>query len=272
MSLEVSIRRGNGRFWGAAKRAARAVLSWHVPVGPATRPLFAALYRAHVMARELGLWTLRFLWFEPLFRSQCAEVGPGLRMEQLPYLVGRGRIVLGARVRLSGKSSIGFCNHQSDAPELVVGDGTFIGHGTSFGIANSVRIGRHCLIAGGVSIRDWDGHPVDAARRLADEQADPHSIRPVVLEDQVWIGSGARILKGVTIGARSIVGTGAVVTRDVPPDSVVMGNPAQVIRSMAQPGGAPSDAARSIPAPETPTNRSRSQSSIVPQGTVDAVS
>ena len=58
----------------------------------------------------------------------------------------------------------------------------------------------------------------------------------MVIGDDVWIGAGAIILKGVTIGERSIVGAGAVVTRGVPADSVVAGNPAQIVRRLDAPG------------------------------------
>jgi maltose O-acetyltransferase len=57
-------------------------------------------------------------------------------------------------------------------------------------------------------------------------------VRPVRIGDDVWIGTGAVILKGVTIGARAIVGAGAVVNRDVPPDVIVAGNPARVVKNL----------------------------------------
>lgn len=233
MSIEQRIRRANGGILGLIKRLARRALCWHIPVVPAVRPLFKVLYRLHVFGREALLWTLRFLWFEPLFRSQCEHIGSGFRMEQLPYLHGRGRLALGNAVRLSGKSSIAFSQQGGGTPELVVGDGTFIGHACSFGVAASIRIGRQCLIAGSVSVRDWDGHPLSARDRAAGLLVSEDAVRPVVIGDQVWVGSGARILKGVTIGARSIIGTGAVVSRDVPADSVVAGNPARVVRSVS---------------------------------------
>ena len=211
---------------------ARTVLSAHLPVGSVTRPLWGLLYQLHTGAQEGFIWARRFFWYEPLFRSQCAAIGCGFRMELLPYLSGRGWIMIGDRVRISGKPSIAFSNRLNAQPELCVGDGTFIGHGCHFGIAESIQIGRNCLIAGGASVRDLDGHPIDAAQRRAGEPTPPAGVRPVVIEDDVWIGANAIILKGVTIGARSIVGAGAVVSRDVPPDCVVAGNPARVVKEL----------------------------------------
>src|SRR4051812_25020604 len=110
MSIAAKIRRGEGPVWGAGKHGARRGLGFHGPVGPVTRPVFGALYALHVSLRELLIWALRFFWYEPLFRSQCESVGEGFRMEKLPYLTGRGRIVIGPNVRLSGRPSIGFSN------------------------------------------------------------------------------------------------------------------------------------------------------------------
>jgi acetyltransferase-like isoleucine patch superfamily enzyme len=101
-----------------------------------------------------------------------------------------------------------------------------------FRVGRAVRIGRRVLIAGGVTIADYDGHPLDAADRRAGLTSAPDQIRPVTIGDDVWIGQGAVILKGVTIGERAVVGAHAVVTRDVPADSVVAGNPAQVVREL----------------------------------------
>jgi acetyltransferase-like isoleucine patch superfamily enzyme len=233
MSIAVKIRRGEGPVWGLLRRVARKVLHFHVPVFPLTRPLFRLLYGMHVSVREGLLWARRFFWYEPLFRSQCVSVGEAFQMEQLPYLTGSGRVIIGDRVQLSGKPSIGFSNRAHRCPEFAIGDDTFIGHDCSFGVAGSVRIGKHCLLATRVRVSDFDGHPLDAGRRRAKEPTPPEGIRPVVIGDDVWVGAGAVILKGVTIGDRSIVGAGAVVTRDVPPDVVVAGNPAGVVKKLA---------------------------------------
>lgn len=207
-------------------------LTAHVPVAGPLRSLFRLLYVVHVGVREGLGQGLRFVWYEPLLRSQCEAVGTAFRMEQLPYIWGSGRIVIGDRVRLSGKSSISFHHAGRGVPELTIGDGSFLGHDCSLAIASSIAIGRHVLVAGGARISDYDGHPVDAASRRAGDPTPPDTVRPVIIEDDVWIGADARILKGVRIGARSIVGSGAVVTRSVPPDVVVAGNPARVVRKL----------------------------------------
>jgi len=236
MSIGVKIRRGEGPFWGAVKRCAQGVLSFHLPAQGVFRLVFGALYRIHVGCRETTIWALRFLWYEPLFRSQCETVGRQFQMEKLPYLTGHGSIVIGERVRVSGKPNIGFNNRVHERPSLQIGDGSFIGHGSSFAVAKSICIGKHCLIAAGATIRDFDGHPIDAERRRRNEPQPADAIAPVVIGDDVWIGQSALILKGVRIGDRAIVASRAVVTKDVPADAVVAGNPARIVKSLGRDG------------------------------------
>ena len=95
-----------------------------------------------------------------------------------------------------------------------------------------MQIGNHCLIAGGVRIADFDGHPLGADERRAGATFAAETVLPVIIGDDVWIGHGAVILKGVNIGDRAVIGARAVVTRDVPADTVVAGNPARVIKSL----------------------------------------
>lgn len=232
MGLTTKLRRGEGPFWGRLKRLVLALLTLHIPAGGLARPLCIAAYGLHVAAREGLAWVLRFFYFEPLFRGQCESIGRGLRMEQLPYLTGRGRLVVGDRVRLSGRPSFTFGNRLHEMPMIVLGEGTFIGHECSIRASDSVRIGRHCLLAGGVIVTDYDGHPLDAKRRRLGEPTPSEQVRPVTIGDDVWIGQRAIILKGVTIGSRSVIGAGAVVVRDIPPDCVAGGNPARVVRNL----------------------------------------
>jgi acetyltransferase-like isoleucine patch superfamily enzyme len=232
VNLAVKLRRGEGRFWGTLKWLARKALRVHLPVFWLTRPLFRFLYVVHVGARLLTARAVRFFWSEPLFRSQCDAIGSGFQMGPLPYLHGQGRIVLGDDVTFGGKPDFVFGNRGDRVPELVVGNRVYIGHMCCFAVSASVRLGNDCLLAGGVHISDYDGHPIDAARRRAGEPSPPEAVRPVTIGNDVWIGNHAMILKGVTVGDRAIIAAQAVVTHDVPPDTVVAGNPARVVKHL----------------------------------------
>jgi acetyltransferase-like isoleucine patch superfamily enzyme len=115
---------------------------------------------------------------------------------------------------------------------LTIGDHSFVGHDCCFHVARGIRVGTHCLLAGGSRFYDTDGHPLDARRRRH-ERISPDQAQEIRLGDDVWVGAGCTVLKGVTIGNRAIVGAGSVVTRDVPADTIVAGNPARVLRSLA---------------------------------------
>jgi acetyltransferase-like isoleucine patch superfamily enzyme len=106
-----------------------------------------------------------------------------------------------------------------------------------------IEIGSHCLISWNVGIADSDFHPLAPAQRIIDAHALAPFFKgrpprpklrtaPVIISDNVWIGMNAIILKGVTIGENSVVAAGAVVTKSVPPNVVVAGNPAVVTKQL----------------------------------------
>ena len=102
-----------------------------------------------------------------------------------------------------------------------------------------ICIGNYVVLGWNTTIADTDFHPIAPAERIADAIAcsplgkgrtrPPMTRQPVIIEDDVWVGPNATILKGVRIGEGSWIEAGALVTRNVPPRSRVMGNPAQVI-------------------------------------------
>jgi maltose O-acetyltransferase len=110
---------------------------------------------------------------------------------------------------------------------IVIGDNTFINSGTSIGSLASITIGNNVAIGNYVLIMDSDFHnPADHTL--------PGAKAPIVIEDGVWIGARATILKGVTIGKHAVIAAGAVVTKDVPAGALVGGVPAKVIRYLHQ--------------------------------------
>ena len=111
--------------------------------------------------------------------------------------------------------------------DVMIGDYTRIGlHNTIIG---PVEIGSHVNLAQGITVTALN-HNFDDTEKRIDEQG--VSTKPVTIEDDVWVGANAVILPGVTIGNHCVVAAGAVVTKDVPPHSLVAGVPAKVIKQI----------------------------------------
>ncbi|MGB6153001.1 MAG: acyltransferase [Pricia sp.] len=108
---------------------------------------------------------------------------------------------------------------------VVIGMRTTIGFYTFIYASDSIKIGNDCLIAPFVYIVDSD-HSIERSHRI---NTQPNYSKPIIIEDDVWIATGAKILKGVTIGTGSVIAAGAVVKDDVPPYSIVGGVPAKII-------------------------------------------
>jgi acetyltransferase-like isoleucine patch superfamily enzyme len=127
----------------------------------------------------------------------------------------------------------------ADADAVIeIGDYSYLAN-AALACSERISIGSYVFVAGGVTIVDSDFHPIDPASRLADTVAlslrgdrkrrPTVESRPVVIEDDVWIGFNATILKGVRIGRGAIIEPGALVSRDVPSGAHVGGNPARAL-------------------------------------------
>lgn len=113
--------------------------------------------------------------------------------------------------------------------ELTIGNNVGMSS-TRMWIRDSVTIGDNVKVGACVLITDTDAHPLDyLARRTSNEGT---KSAPIVIEDDVWVGAHSIILKGVTIGERSIIGAGSVVTKSIPADCVAAGNPCKIIRKI----------------------------------------
>jgi acetyltransferase-like isoleucine patch superfamily enzyme len=111
--------------------------------------------------------------------------------------------------------------------DVIIGNYTRIGlHNTIIG---PVTIGNHVNLAQGITVTALNHNFEDLSKKI-DEQG--ISTKPVTVEDDIWIGANAVILPGVTIGHHSVVAAGSVVTKDVPPHSLVAGVPAKIIKQI----------------------------------------
>jgi maltose O-acetyltransferase len=101
-------------------------------------------------------------------------------------------------------------------------------------VGRRITIGKNCKIASHVRIFDSPGHPLDSEKRQAGFPPDLDSVRPITIGHNVWLGTGAVVFPGVTIGDNSIVSSNAVVMSDVPSGVLVSGNPARKVLSLEQ--------------------------------------
>jgi acetyltransferase-like isoleucine patch superfamily enzyme len=110
--------------------------------------------------------------------------------------------------------------------EILIGKNTFVGYCTILNIGSSLKIGANCLIAANCMLTDAH-HPFNGL--LGPIRDEPAIHKPIVIEDDVWIGACAVVLQGVTIGAGSVIAANAVVNRDIPSNEIWGGVPARKI-------------------------------------------
>ncbi len=164
------------------------------------------------------------------------NVGSGWQCYGLPIIQKhrRSTIQIGARMSLRstivsnplGPTHPVIISTRRAGSNLTIGD-DFGMTGGSLIVDEQMTIGDRVWVGANTTITDTDFHPIDPDLR----RVDPLNAKtaPVVIADDVFIGMSSLILKGVTIGERSVVGAGSIVTRDVPPNTIVAGNPAKVI-------------------------------------------
>ena len=196
------------------------------------------------MIRYLSKLSCRlFAHFLSIWRLACFSIrGLGGRIRQegrlrlkVPLVCdGEGHVQIGSAVsvgyHLAAKFGNGAVRLQARGhhARIMVGSGTQFSNNVEVFAEHSVTIGARCLIGDGVLIMDSDFHDLSAEGR----QGGAAATSPVVLEDNVFVGSRVIILKGVTIGKDTVIGAGSVVVKSIPGGVIAAGNPAKVIRTL----------------------------------------
>lgn len=166
------------------------------------------------------------------------------KLKYYPYIKSTGKYRVGARVTINffnfgGKFLTVTLHDKSQihndviiqgSGEITLGKNSYIGSYSVIGSNSSIHIGENVMIAHNVSIRDTDHRFTDIDTPMNQQGI---STDPVIIEDDVWIGHGATILKGVRVGTGAIVAAGAVVNKDVPKYAIVGGVPANIIKYRA---------------------------------------
>ncbi len=194
--------------------------------GPLTLLRFA---RSHgMLTRGYLVLAVRWLWLKLRWRGRLQTdgmcfIGPGVKFE-----IGRE-----ARVVLGRWSWIGHgCKVRVHEGELIIGAKTVFGQECTISAFQHVSIGRECIVADRAMMIDFDHGMVEVERPIREQGIYKRDVR---IGHNVWIGYGACVLRGVTVGDNAVIGTSAVVTCDVPENAVVGGIPAKVIRMRKAP-------------------------------------
>jgi acetyltransferase-like isoleucine patch superfamily enzyme len=206
------------------------------------------------LAIEVGMALARGQYYRLLFRlrGQRVVIGSGFQVTGRLDIRGPGTVIFGDRCKVIS-SRLAPTTPFTHAKEAVIrfGDEVLL-TGTRLGCQNRIEVGDRTGLAD-CRVMDTDFHRPDAREGRRYDTAGRG--KPILIGQNVWVGAGAMVLKGVKIGDNAVVGAGSVVIGNVPPDAVVFGNPARVIWRF--PSAKPQPAPPAIPAAADATGGSR---------------
>jgi acetyltransferase-like isoleucine patch superfamily enzyme len=210
-------------------------------------PQLSALDLIHMASQMMG-WTIRGALLRPRLKQAngLVMIGRGVRIRHAGYLqvgknfvvedyaeimaLSRQGIVCGNNVTIGAYATIKPSSYygRNLGEGLHVGDNSNIGRYSYVGCSGLITIGQNVMVSPRVSLYAENHNFRDTSRPMRDQGI---TREPITIEDDCWVASGAIILAGVTVGRGSVIAAGSVVTRDVPPYSVVGGSPAHIIQS-----------------------------------------
>lgn len=176
------------------------------------------------------------LYEKTMLISQFKKVGEAFKISKDYYISNPKYIEIGNRFSALERlrmEAIEVYGDQKFTPSIRLGNNISFNNDVHIGCINLIEIGDNCLFASRIYITDHNhGDTTIEMLKTHPDLRPLISKGPVIIKNNVWVGEGAAIMPGVTIGENSIVATNAVVTKDVPPNSVVAGVPARVIKTI----------------------------------------
>jgi acetyltransferase-like isoleucine patch superfamily enzyme len=188
------------------------------------------LLRNRMLTPKYAGLALRLLW-----RRYLTPTGRRMALRGMLFLGGGVQLQIGpaARVTFGRWVWIGHGTKiRCHEGEVRIGDKTVLGQECTISAYQHVSIGEQCIVADRVMLIDFDHNVAEVERPIRTQGIYKRDVR---VGNNVWIGYGAQILRGVSVGDNAIVGASAVVTKDVPANAVVAGTPARVIRMREAP-------------------------------------
>ncbi len=169
-----------------------------------------------------------------MLKSRGVVMGRNICIPGRIYVMGKGKIAIGDDFYFSSGNAVNPISSNLQGA-LYVEEGAMLTIGCHVGMSSTriwaskaITIGDHVNIGGGTLITDTDAHSLDWMDRR--NNTGEVLSAPIVIENDAWIGAQCIILKGVTIGARTVIGAGSVVTHSIPADCIAVGNPCKVLR------------------------------------------
>ncbi len=200
---------------------------------PVIRPLHGTIYRLHKALTAAAGWLARVFYWTPVFKARLDGPAPRLYIYGgMPLVTGPLSIHIGKACRISAATTLSGRWCSDPAPQLIIGENVGIGWQTTIAVGTRVEIGNNVRISGRAFLAGYPGHPLDAKDRAAGLPDTEDQVGDIVLEDDVWLGTGVTISAGVHIGTGTIVAAGSVVTRSLPPNVIAAGVPAKIVRSL----------------------------------------
>jgi len=189
--------------------------------GPLT--LLRFMRRNRMLNRRYAVLLLRLAWLKLRFRGRLQTDGIAFVCPGVTFEIGKGaRVVLGRWSWLGHGTKV-----RAHEGEVVIGAKSVLGQECTISAYQHVSIGRECIVADRVMLIDFDHGVVEVERPI---RLQGIYKRDVHVGNNVWLGYGACVLRGVTVGDNCVIGTNSVVTGDVPENAVAAGAPARVLR------------------------------------------
>jgi acetyltransferase-like isoleucine patch superfamily enzyme len=192
--------------------------------------LLRFLARNRMLTPKYALLALRLGW-----RRFLTPTGRRMVLDGMLFLGGGVQLQIGRRARVHFGRWV-WIGHgtkiRCHEGEVRIGDKTVLGQECTISAYQHVSIGEQCIVADRVMMIDFDHNVAEVERPIRTQGIYKREVR---VGNNVWIGYGAQILRGVSVGDNAIVGASAVVTKDVPANAVVAGTPARVIRMREAP-------------------------------------
>jgi acetyltransferase-like isoleucine patch superfamily enzyme len=194
--------------------------------GPLT--LLRFMRERGMLTRGYAVLLVRLAWLKLRFRGRLRTDGIAFIAPGVTFEIGRDAVV-----HLGRWSWIGHgCKIRAHEGEVRIGAKTVLGQEITISCYQHVSIGRECIVADRTMLIDFDHGVVETERPMREQGIYKRDVR---IGNNVWVGYGACFLRGVTVGDNTVVGTYAVVNRDVPDNAVVAGVPARVLRMRPAP-------------------------------------